>query len=106
MIRHRIAFATFGNRIDWAWLFAAQLALNEREDLISYGVISKRAICLMIRPGLLAPSTSKADHFGMSVDWVVCSCSCIFFAPSLWLVFLRRCFPLAAKKIETTGRSF
>src|SRR2546427_11682358 len=61
----------------------------------------------MIRPGLLTASTSNADHFGMS-GFCVCVSDwfCIFFAPSFVLVFLRRCFPLAAKKIETTGRSF
>src|SRR6266571_3580380 len=56
----------------------------------------------MIMPGLLTASTSKADHFGMSADCVGCFSFCIVVAPSFGL-FLRRCFPLAAKKIETTG---
>src|SRR2546421_12879112 len=59
----------------------------------------------MIRPGLLTASTSKADHFGMSAD-CFCLSFCIVVSPSFGFVLLRRCFPLAAKKIETTGRSF
>src|SRR5438067_8581544 len=59
----------------------------------------------MIVPGLLTASTSKADHFGMSAD-CFCPSLCIVVSPSFGFVLLRRCFPLAAKKIETTGRSF
>src|SRR5258706_16281873 len=58
----------------------------------------------MISPGLLTASTSKADHFGMSVVWVVCFCSCIFFAPFRSVFWsLRRCFPLAVKRSKRLG---
>ena len=52
----------------------------------------------MIRPGLLTASTSKADHFGMSADWVVWVCFSIVFAPFAVVVFwsLRGCFPLVS----------
>src|SRR6266403_2889227 len=58
----------------------------------------------MIRPGLLTASTSNADHFGMSAVWVVCFCSCIFFAPFRSVFWsLRRCFPLAVKRSKRLG---
>src|SRR2546421_7684200 len=55
----------------------------------------------MIRPGLFTASTSNADHFGM---FAVClACFSIVVAPSFGLVFLRGCFPLAAKEGTRRG---
>src|SRR5713101_8560443 len=54
----------------------------------------------MIKPGLFTASTSKADHFGMSV---VCVCLSIVVCSFFWLVFLKGCFPLVAKKTERLG---
>src|SRR5436305_6340684 len=48
----------------------------------------------MIRPGLLTASTSRADHFGMSADVLVCLS--IVVSPSFGFVLLKGCFPLVA----------
>ena len=56
----------------------------------------------MIVPGLLTASTSRADHFGMSADCLLSFSCCIFVAPSFGL-FLKGCFPLAAKEGTRRG---